>query len=82
MCISGYLSSLVSFKSWQTLFCCKQDRQFDANLPIIDSNKESAVSSSDEDYEIKMDFKEKKTKTKKKDEPTGIMNMKFMKTAE
>ena len=29
-----------------------------------------------------MDFKEKKTKTKKKDEPTGIMNMKFMKTAE
>lgn len=29
-----------------------------------------------------MEFKEKKTKTKKKDEPTGIMNMKFMKSAE
>ena len=30
----------------------------------------------------KIIIKEKKTKTKKKDEPTGIMNMKFMKTAE
>jgi len=43
--------------------------------------EESENSSSDED-EIKMDFKEKKAKSKKQDEPTGIMNMKFMKTAE
>ena len=48
----------------------------------ISDSEGSEQSSSDGDDEIKMDFKEKKTKTKKKDEPTGIMNMKFMKTAE
>ena len=49
---------------------------------ISDAEEAESESSDSDNDEIKMDFKEKKSKSTKKEEPTGIMNMKFMKTAE